>query len=273
MSGTLYVVGTPIGNLEDFSPRAVRVLSEVDFIAAEDTRVTVKLLNHFNIHKPMVAYFEHNKKERGITVIERLLSGESCALVTDAGMPAISDPGEDLIREAHQNGIMVESVPGPTAFATALAISGCPSGRFCFEGFLSVNKPQRIKHLNEVKSERRTMIFYEAPHKLVRTLGDMLECFGERNIALVREITKIHETVMRTTFSEALEFYKTQPPRGEYVLIIEGASEEIKVYTLADAVTLAKELAQQGMSASSAARQAAQATGIKKSDIYKEMLV
>ncbi len=273
MSGKLYVVGTPIGNLEDFSPRAIRVLNEVDFIAAEDTRVTVKLLNHFNIHKPMVAYFEHNKKERGNTVIERLLAGENCAIVTDAGMPAISDPGEDLVRDAHQNGIAVESVPGPTAFATALAISGMPSGRFCFEGFLSVNRPQRMKHLNEVKNERRTLIFYEAPHKLIRTLTDMLECFGDRNIAIVRELTKIHETVMRTTFSEALEFYKTQAPRGEYVLIIEGATEQAVVYTLDDAVRLAKKLSDEGISASSAARQAAQATGVKKSDIYKEMLI
>ncbi len=273
MSGKLYVVGTPIGNLEDFSPRAIRILNEVDFIAAEDTRVTVKLLNHFNIHKPMVAYFEHNKKERGNTVLERILSGESCAIVTDAGMPAISDPGEDLIRDAHQNGIAVESVPGPTAFATALALSGCPSGRFCFEGFLSVNKPQRIKHLNEVKAERRTMIFYEAPHKLIRTLDDMLECFGDRNIAIVRELTKIHETVMRTTLSEAVEFYKTQAPRGEYVLIIEGASEQTKVYTLQDAVALAKNLLNEGLPHAAAAKEAAQATGIKKSDIYKEMLI
>ncbi len=273
MSGKLYVVGTPIGNLEDFSPRAIRILNEVDFIAAEDTRVTVKLLNHFNIHKPMVAYFEHNKKERGNTVLERILAGESCAIVTDAGMPAISDPGEDLIRDAHENGVAVESVPGPTAFATALAISGMPSGRFCFEGFLSVNKPQRIKHLNDVKAERRTMIFYEAPHKLIRTLADMYECFGERKIAIVREITKIHETVMRTSLTQAIEYYKTNEPRGEYVLIIEGAAEQTVVYTLNDAVALAKNLADDGMSASAAAKEAAATTGIKKSDIYKQMLM
>ncbi len=272
MSGKLYVVGTPIGNLEDFSPRGQRILKEVDFIAAEDTRVTVKLLNHLQISKPMVAYFEHNKKERGATVIERVLAGESCALVTDAGMPAISDPGEDLIREAHQNGISVESVPGPTAFATALAISGMNSGRFCFEGFLSVNKPARMKHLNEIKYERRTMIFYEAPHKLVRTITDMLNTFGNRNVAIVRELTKIHETVMRTDLVGAAEFYKTNEPRGEYVLIIEGAAEQTKVYTLSDAVKLAKALAGEGMSASNAAKEAAATTGIKKSDIYKEML-
>ena len=183
MAGKLYIVGTPIGNLEDFSPRGRRILDEVDFIAAEDTRVTVKLLNHLGISKPMVAYFEHNKKERGITVIDRIKAGENCAIVTDAGMPAISDPGEALIRECHENGIGVESVPGPTAFATALALSGMPSGRFCFEGFLSVNKPSRKRHLEEIKNERRTIIFYEAPHKLVKTLADMLEVFGDRKIA------------------------------------------------------------------------------------------
>ncbi|MGN1320880.1 MAG: 16S rRNA (cytidine(1402)-2'-O)-methyltransferase [Acutalibacteraceae bacterium] len=272
MTGKLYVVGTPIGNLEDFSPRARRILSEVDFIAAEDTRVTVKLLNHFEISKPMVAYFEHNKKERGNVVIDRILGGENCALVTDAGMPAISDPGEDLVRECFENGIEVESVPGPTAFATALAVSGMPSGRFCFEGFLSVNKPSRMKHLEEVKNERRTMIFYEAPHKLLRTLTDMLEIFGDRKIAIVRELTKIHETVMHATFSEAVEYYKENEPRGEYVLIIEGAQEKSVNYTLDDALKLAKELVKSGLSTSAAAKEAAQTTGIKKSEIYKAML-
>lgn len=272
MTGKLYVVGTPIGNLEDFSPRARRILSEVDFIAAEDTRVTVKLLNHFEISKPMVAYFEHNKKERGNVVIDRILGGENCALVTDAGMPAISDPGEDLVRECFENGIEVESVPGPTAFATALAVSGMPSGRFCFEGFLSVNKPSRMKHLEEVKNERRTMIFYEAPHKLLRTLADMLEVFGDRKIAIVRELTKIHETVMHATFSDAVEYYKENEPRGEYVLIIEGAQEESVNYTLDDALKLAKELVKSGLSTSAAAKEAAQTTGIKKSEIYKAML-
>lgn len=272
MSGKLYVVGTPIGNLEDFSPRAVRILSEVDFIAAEDTRVTVKLLNRFKISKPMIAYFEHNKKERGNVVIERIQSGQNCALVTDAGMPAISDPGEDLVRECHENGIAVESVPGPTAFATALAVSGMTSGRFCFEGFLSVNKPSRIKHLDEVKNERRTLIFYEAPHKLLRTLTDMLATFGDRKIALVRELTKLHETVNRTTLSEAVDYYNQNEPRGEYVLIIEGAPETVKTYTADDALKIAKSLAKNGLSASAAAKEAAQATGIKKSDIYKAMI-
>lgn len=272
MAGKLFIVGTPIGNLEDFSPRGKRILGEVDFIAAEDTRVTVKLLNHLGISKPMVAYFEHNKKERGETVIERLLAGETCAIVTDAGMPAISDPGEDLIRECHERGIEVESVPGPTAFATALALSGMPSGRFCFEGFLSVNKPSRRQHLEEIKDERRTLIFYEAPHKLIKTLADMYEAFGERKIAIVREITKIHETVMRTTFGEAIEYYKEHEPRGEYVLIIEGAKQQQSVYTLDDAVNIAKKLTKEGQAASYAAKEAAKITGIKKSDIYKQML-
>lgn len=273
MAGKLYIVGTPIGNLEDFSPRGKRILSSVDFIAAEDTRVTVKLLNHLNISKPMVAYFEHNKKERGVTVIDRILSGETCAIVTDAGMPAISDPGEDLIRECHENGIEVESVPGPTAFATALALSGMPSGRFCFEGFLSVNKPSRRRHLDEIKHEKRTLIFYEAPHKLVKTLNDMLETFGNRQIAIVREITKIHETVMRTSLSEAVQFYNDNEPRGEYVLIIEGEQEESVTYTVEDAVRLAQNFVKEGMSTSAAAKEAAKTTGIKKSDIYKEMLI
>lgn len=272
MSGKLYVLGTPIGNLEDFSPRAKRILGEVDFIAAEDTRITIKLLNHLGLSKPMVAYFEHNKKERGSIVIDRILAGETCAVVTDAGMPAISDPGEDLIRECHEKGIAVESVPGPTAFATALALSGMPSGRFCFEGFLSVNKPSRKQHLDEIKNERRTLIFYEAPHKLIRTLTDMYAVLGDRKIAIVREITKIHETVMRTSLGEAIEYYKDNEPRGEYVLIIEGAKEESVSYTISDAVKLAKKLIEEGLPASAAAKEAAQVTGIKKSDIYKQML-
>lgn len=273
MSGRLYVVGTPIGNLEDFSPRAVRILSEVDFIAAEDTRVTMKLLNHFEIKKELIAYFEHNKNEKGSLIIERLLSGESCAVVSDAGMPAISDPGEDLVRAAYESGIEVESVPGPSALVTALAISGMPSGRFCFEGFLSVNKISRRKHLDEVKGERRTMIFYEAPHKLVATLDDMLQYFGDRNIALCKELTKLHETVFRTTISAAAEYFKENTPRGEYVLIIEGAPEcEEKPMDIGKAVEIAKELMRRGMSASQAAREAADTTGVKRRDIYSKMI-
>ncbi len=273
MAGRLYVVGTPIGNLEDFSPRAVRILSEVDFIAAEDTRVTMKLLNHFEIKKELIAYFEHNKNEKGSVIIERLLAGENCAVVSDAGMPAISDPGEDLVREAYENGIEVESVPGPSALVTALAISGMPSGRFCFEGFLTVNKINRKKHLEEVKNERRTMIFYEAPHKLIATLDDMLKSFGNRKIALCKELTKLHETVFRTTLSDALAYFKENAPRGEYVLIIEGAPErEDKPMDVGQAVEIAKELMRRGMSASQAAREAADTTGVKRRDIYSKMI-
>lgn len=273
MSGKLYVVGTPIGNLEDFSPRAVRILSEADFIAAEDTRVTVKLLNHFDIKKEMLSYYEHNKNTKGNLIIERILKGESCALVSDAGMPAISDPGEDLVRAAHGAGITVESVPGPSALVTALAISGMESGRFCFEGFLSVNKISRKRHLDELKNERRTMIFYEAPHKLNATLRDMQKVFGDRKIALVRELTKIHETVFNTTLSGAERYYADNPPKGEFVLIIEGKKEEeTEQYTLEDAVALAKKLTEEGKSTSSAAKEAAEISGIKKGDIYKALI-
>ena len=273
MSGRLYVVGTPIGNLEDMSPRALRILSEADFIAAEDTRVTVKLLNHFDIKKEMLSYYEHNKNTKGNLIIERILKGESCALVSDAGMPAISDPGEDLVRQAHKLGITVESVPGPSALVTALAISGMASGRFCFEGFLSVNKISRKRHLDELKNEKRTMIFYEAPHKLNATLKDMLKVFGDRKIALVRELTKIHETVFNTTLLEAVDFYADNPPKGEFVLIIEGKKEEeTELYTLEDAVKLAKRLTDEGKSTSSAAKEAAEISGIKKGDIYKALI-
>ena len=273
MSGRLYVVGTPIGNLEDMSPRALRILSEADFIAAEDTRVTVKLLNHFDIKKEMLSYYEHNKNTKGNLIIERILKGESCALVSDAGMPAISDPGEDLVRQAHIAGITVESVPGPSALVTALAISGMASGRFCFEGFLSVNKISRKRHLDELKNEKRTMIFYEAPHKLNATLKDMLKVFGDRKIALVRELTKIHETVFNTTLSGACDFYEINPPKGEFVLIIEGKKEEeTELYTLEDAVKLAKRLTDEGKSTSSAAKEAAEISGIKKGDIYKALI-
>ena len=270
MSGKLYVVGTPIGNLSDFSPRGIETLRNVDFIAAEDTRVTVKLLNHFDIKKPMLAYYEHNKMEKGGNIIARLLVGENCALVSDAGMPAISDPGEDLVRMCYENGIEVESVPGPSALVTALAISGMKSGRFCFEGFLSVNKQSRRIHLSEVKDEKRTMIFYEAPHKLPATLKDMYEAFGDRKIALIRELTKIHEEVIHTTLSKASTMYTNTQPKGEFVLIIEGQKEEEKaVYTVEQAVKIAKEYMADGNSASTAARLAAEDTGIKKGNIYK----
>lgn len=273
MSGKLYVVGTPIGNLSDFSPRAVETLASVDFIAAEDTRVTLKLLNHFEIKKPMVSYFEHNRRERGEIILERIKSGESCAIVTDAGMPAISDPGEDLVNLCLSNGITVESIPGPTAFATAVAMSGLPSGRFTFEGFLSVNKPSRREHLEEIVSERRTMVFYEAPHKLTATLKDLYKYLGDRRIALIKELTKIHETVERTTLSEACEKYSAQAPKGEFVIVIEGSTEpKQKEVSLDEAVALAKGLVESGMAINDAAKEIAKETKLKKGDIYKALL-
>lgn len=272
MAGKLYVVGTPIGNLGDFSPRAIQTLKEVDFLAVEDTRVTVKLLNHFDIKKEMLAYYEHNKAVRGNLILDRLLAGETCAVVSDAGMPAISDPGEDLVRLCHQNGIAVESVPGPSAITTALAISGMPSGRFCFEGFLTTQKNGRRVHLEELKNEKRTMVFYEAPHKLLATLNDMLAVFGERDIAIVRELTKLHETVFHTDFSRAIEHYTQNSPRGEFVLIISGAKEVSSEYTLEDALSIAKKLVDEGQSTSFAAKEAANITGLKKGDIYKSLL-
>ena len=271
--GVLYVVGTPIGNLSDFSPRAAETLAGVDFIAAEDTRVTVKLLNHFGIKKPLISYFEHNKTEKGSMIADRIAAGETCALVSDAGMPAISDPGEDLVALCAARGIKVLVVPGPTAVISALAVSGLPTGRFTFEGFLSVNKKSRREHLNEVKNETRTMVFYEAPHKLPYTLKDMAETFGDRRIALVREITKIHEECIRTTLFKAVEYYEENAPKGEFVLVIEGAKpEEKKELTLEDAVEIARQAVENGSSASDAAKEAAKISGFKKGEIYKLLM-
>ena len=273
MAGKLFVVGTPIGNLSDFSPRGAQTLESVDFIAAEDTRVSVKLLNHLEIKKPMVSYFEHNKREKGEEIINRILAGENCAIITDAGMPCISDPGEDLVRLAHERGVKVESVPGPSALITALAVSGMVSGRFTFEGFLSVNKQSRREHLAELQNEKRTMIFYEAPHKLAATLKDMLSFFGDRQIALVRELTKLHETVERTTLGAAAEFYSSNPPKGEFVLIVEGKKEEnSEALTKEQAVLMARQLIKKGMSASAAAKAVAKDSGFRKNDIYMELV-
>jgi len=271
MPGKLILVGTPIGNLSDFSPRAVQALRECDFIAAEDTRVTLKLLNHFEIKKPMVSYFEHNKRERGIQIVERIKAGETCCLVTDAGMPAISDPGEDIVALCYEEGISVGVVPGPSALIAALAVSGIPTGRFTFEGFLSMNRKNRREHLESLINERRTMIFYEAPHKLPSTLNDLLSTLGDRRIAIVRELTKVHEEVIRTTLSAAVERFKTENPRGEIVLVVEGAAEEtvVQEYTIQQAVDIAKNFMDEGMSASEAAKQAAAVTGIKKGEIYR----
>lgn len=274
--GSLTLVGTPIGNLSDFSPRAIEALKEADIIAAEDTRVTLKLLNHFGIKKPLVSYFEHNKKDRGAALIERMKNGEHFVLVSDAGMPAISDPGEDLVAACHEVGIPVTVVPGPTAMATAIAISGLPTGRFTFEGFLSVNKPSRKKHLEELADETRTMIFYEAPHKLRATLRDMSKVFGEdRRVSLVRELTKIHEEIVVTTLGKAATSATEKEPRGEYVLVIEGKkvqlSDQVSL-TLKEAVTLAQKFAEEGLPLSQAAKQAASESGYAKSEIYKELV-
>ena len=273
MTGTLYVTGTPIGNLSDLSPRAAQTLEEVDFIAAEDTRVTLKLLNHLGIKKPMVSYYEHNKRERGEIICARIEQGENCAIVTDAGMPCISDPGEDLIKLCAERGIKTVVVPGPSAVVSALAVSGLDTGRFTFEGFLSVNKKSRREHLESLQNERRTMIFYEAPHKLPATLRDFYEAFGLRKLSIVRELTKIHEEVIRTTTEEAAEKYADGSIKGEIVLVLEGKTEdEAEEYTLESAVALAKKLTDSGVKATDAAKEAAAVTGFKKNDIYRELL-
>lgn len=269
MSGKLYLVGTPIGNLGDFSPRAAAALREADFIAAEDTRVTLKLLNHFEIRKPMMSYFEHNKYASGGKILERILGGETCALVTDAGMPAISDPGEELVRLCAENGIEVLTVPGPSALVSALALSALPTGRFCFEGFLSTANKSRREHLESLRAERRTMIFYEAPHKLLRTLEDMKATFGpERRISLCRELTKLHEETLRTDLAGAIEHFSTMPPKGEFVLVIEGAPEENNKTSLAEAAALAERYRSEGLSRRAACKKAAAETGFSARELY-----
>ncbi|MBQ7116581.1 MAG: 16S rRNA (cytidine(1402)-2'-O)-methyltransferase [Clostridia bacterium] len=268
----LYVVGTPIGNLGDISPRALETLEKVDFIAAEDTRVSLKLLNHFGIKKPMISYFEHNRREKGEIIVDRILGGETCAVITDAGMPAVSEPGEDLVALCHERGVRVSVVPGPSAFVAALALSGMNVGRFTFEGFLSMNKQSRREHLASVRDEKRTMLFYEAPHKLAATLKDLYETLGDRQITIVREITKIHEEVIRTTLSDASEKYADNSLKGEIVLVIEGKKdEEESEISLDDALILARKYMEDGMGASMAAKQAAKETGLKKGDIYRAL--
>lgn len=275
MSGVLYVTGTPIGNLSDMSPRAVQTLESVDFIAAEDTRVTMKLLNHFGISKPMVSYYEHNKRERGEIICNRIEAGENCAIVTDAGMPCISDPGEDLIKLCEERGIKTVVIPGPSALISALAISGLETGRFTFEGFLSVNKKSRNEHLQSLKNEHRTMIFYEAPHKLPSTLKDLYQSFGDRKLSIVREITKIYEEVIRTTTKYAAENLADGHLKGEFVLILEGKhmDNQDEEVTLEYAVETAKKLIEKGEKPTEAAKQAASITGFKKNEIYKELLL
>lgn len=278
LPSTLYLVATPIGNLADLSERAVKVLSEVDFIAAEDTRNTAHLLSYLGLRKPLISYFEHNKRERGEVIVARLAAGESCALVTDAGTPAISDPGEDLVALCAARGITVTSVPGCCAGITALTLSGLPTGRFCFEGFLSMNRSARRQHLEELKRERRTMIFHEAPHKLIATLADFAETFGgERRISLCRELTKRNEEILRMTLREANEYYAVHAPRGEYVLVLEGATSDVPA---ADEPTFWADLSVPdhvahyvagGLSRKEAIKAVAKDRGVPKNEVYKEV--
>ena len=274
MSGTLYLVPTPIGNLSDISPRARDTLAQADFIAAEDTRVSLKLLNHLEIRKPLVSYYEHNKEVSGPKIADRIAAGENCALVTDAGSPAISDPGEDLVRLCADRGIPVTAIPGPCAVVTALSISGLPTGRFTFEGFLSVSKKARRTHLDSLREEQRTMIFYEAPHKLRDTLADLTEAFGaDRRISLCRELTTLHEEVLRMTLGEARAYYEEQDPRGEYVLVVEGAAprKEEKI-SLEEALQLVAEQMEQGLSRKDAVKQVSARTGLPKNELYNAAL-
>ena len=274
--GKLYLVATPIGNLADLSERAIKVLSEVDFIAAEDTRNSMRLLSHLGIQKPMVSYFEHNKRERGELILSRLQGGESCALITDAGTPAISDPGEDLVALCAANNVPVTSIPGAVASITALTISGLPTGRFCFEGFLSTNKAERRARLDELKTEKRTMLFHEAPHKLKTTLEDFQRAFGgDRRIAICRELTKLNEEALRMTLSEAVDYYKSVEPRGEYVLVIDGASVDPSssaFWAGMDIPTHVSHYVSLGMSKMDAIKQAAKDRGVHKNEVYKMVL-
>ena len=269
--GTLYIVGTPIGNLGDFSPRAVEMLKTVDFIAAEDTRVTLKLLNHFGIRATLISYHEHNAAARGPELLQRLMNGESGAIVTDAGMPCISDPGEELVALCHENGIALATVPGPTAAMTALAASGLPTGKFLFEGFLPVKKGEREAALQAVARLPHTLIFYEAPHRLRQTLAALLESLGDRPVTLCRELTKLHEELRRTTLAAAAAEYAEREPRGEYVLIVEGAGEDnpAEQMTPEQAAALVRRLAGDGQSLSDAAKQVAKETGYRKGELYR----
>lgn len=272
--GRLYLVATPIGNLSDISERALKVLSEVDFIAAEDTRNSVRLLTHFGIKKPLVAYHEHNKREKGEEICEKLISGESCALITDAGTPAISDPGEDLVRLCAEKDIPVTSLPGCCAAITALTLSALPTGRFIFEGFLSAQKKERRERLTALCGEERTMIFHEAPHKLKSTLADMAEIFGtDRRIALCRELTKLNEDIMRTTLGTALGFYGENEPRGEYVLVLEGGKCQGGRELFWENMSVSEHVEYyigMGVERMDAIKKTAKDRGVNKNSIYKE---
>ena len=270
MAGTLYLVPTPIGNLGDISPRMADTMAQADFIAAEDTRVSLKLLNHLGIKKPMVSYHRHNVETGGQAVISRLMAGENCALVTDAGMPGISDPGEELVVECAALGIDVVVIPGPCALVAALAASGQPTGRFTFEGFLPMNKKNRKAHLDSLRKEERTMIFYEAPHKLSATLEDMAKTFGEeRPISLCRELSKLHEEIIRTTLGEAVAYYEERQPKGEFVLVVRGAEhEEEKELTVEDGLAMVMRLREDGMSLKDAVKQVAKDLGLPRNQLY-----
>ena len=275
MAGTLYLTPTPIGNLGDLSQRVRDVLTAADFIAAEDTRVSVKILNHLGLKKPMVSYYRHNMETSAPAIVQRLLDGESCALVTDAGTPAISDPGEQLVQLCVVAGVPVVALPGPCALITALAVSGLPTGRFTFEGFLAMNRKNRRSHLQSLAGEERTMIFYEAPHKLSATLADLGEVFGgERRIALCRELTKLHEEVRRTTLAEAEAYYRENPPKGEFVLVVAGAQpRRLEGPTLEEGVSLVAQLRdREGLSLKDAARRVAAETGLPKNELYQSSL-
>ena len=274
MAGMLYLVPTPIGNLGDISQRCRETLESADFIAAEDTRVTLKLMNHLGIKKPLISYFEHNKASKGGVILERILAGEVCALVSDAGSPAISDPGEDLVKLCHEAGVTVCAIPGPCAVITALSISGQSTGRFCFEGFLSTAKKSRREHLDSLRKERRTMIFYEAPHKLLATLQDMADTFGaDRSISLCRELTKLHEEVVHTTLGQAIQKYTDTPPKGEFVLVLAGAPEEAEpAASPDDAAARVEALMAAGLSRKDAIRQTAQELNLPKNVVYDAAL-
>ena len=275
MNGKLYIVGTPIGNLGDITLRALETIKSVDFIAAEDTRVTRKLLSHYEISKPLVSYHEHNRNESGEKIVERIIAGENCALVTDAGMPAISDPGSELVKLCAEEGIEVLVVPGASAVASAVAISGIDSTRICFEGFLSTSKKSRREHLDSIRNEKRAMVFYEAPHKLKRTLSDLAETLGgERKIAICREMTKLYEECIRTTLGEAERYYSDKTPKGEFVLVIEGASEESRSDGAreSEAIEYALSLVKSGNGAAEAAKRAAIEYGVSRNMLYRKIL-
>lgn len=274
MSGTLYLVATPIGNLGDFSPRAQETLAQADFIAAEDTRVSLKLLNHFGIRKPLVSYHEHNQASAGQAILQRLLSGESCALVTDAGTPAVSDPGEGLVRLCALEGVPVIAIPGCCAAVNALAVSGLPTGRFCFEGFLPMNKKERRERLAALQTEERTMLFHEAPHKLRSTLSDLRDAFGpDRRLSLCRELTKLHEETLRLTLGEAVAYYGTAEPKGEFVLVLEGAPQrERSEVSLEAAAAMVLRRREEGEKLKDAVKEVAQHTDLPRNELYAAAL-